>query len=87
MEATEPTVSIRVVRAVARTTNRDQTELPLLYDSVDPEALNTLVSRMSDGEVSFSYAGCEVTVTSDGTVRVEKRMAVGATASAPAHSD
>jgi predicted phosphoadenosine phosphosulfate sulfurtransferase len=66
-------VSTRIVTKVAEATNKDQVELPVLYDCIDPEALNTLVDRMSDGEVSFNYAGCEITAMSDGDIRVDER--------------
>ena len=79
-------VSERIVRRVASATGCDVAEVPLLYDSVDPDALDVLVSEMSDGTVSFSYAGHEVTVDSDGTVRLEDRSC-GCTASGTAPSD
>lgn len=46
-----------------------------LYRSVDPDALDALFrptagSLRGDGRVTFSYAGCEVTVRADGVVRV-----------------
>jgi hypothetical protein len=61
-------ISKRVVQTVAKTTNTDALELPPLYDAIDPDALDTLVGAMSDGTVSFIYAGHEVTVASDGTI-------------------
>jgi hypothetical protein len=70
-------VSEGVVRAVARRTHRDGAELPPLYDCIDPDALDSLINRMSDGEVSFTYANCDVAVGSDGTVRVEERRPAG----------
>lgn len=65
------TVSVRVVQNVANTTDSDPLELPPLYDAVDPDALDTLVGRMSDGVVSFTYAGHVVTVTSEGSITLE----------------
>lgn len=66
-------VSERVVRTVANTTSSDVSELPVLYEAVDPEALDRLVGRMSNGEVSFDYAGHAVTVDSDGRVTLGER--------------
>jgi len=46
-----------------------------LYDAVDTDALERLLSRDAAGrhptEVSFEYAGYRVTARSDGTVAVE----------------
>lgn len=68
MLGTRPTVSERIIQTVAETTNSDPLELTPLYDAVDPEALDALIDGMSDGEISFTYAGHEVTAKSDGTV-------------------
>lgn len=67
-------VAERIVQAVADSTDDDALELPPLYDTIDPEALDALVTRISDGEVSFNYAGQRVTVQSDGTVVVEGQL-------------
>lgn len=59
-----------VVRAVAAETGRDPLELRPLYEVVDPDALNSLVSSAESAAaptVEFRYAGCTVSVTgSDG---------------------
>ena len=51
------------------------TELPPLYDIVDPEALDDLFapsrgSRRDEGIVVFWYQGYEVTVRADGTISI-----------------
>ena len=51
-------------------TGKNDEELPVLYDCIDPEGLDAVIDRMTDGEVSFVYAGCRVTVTSDETICV-----------------
>ncbi|QCS43032.1 HalOD1 output domain-containing protein [Natrinema versiforme] len=66
-----------VVEAVADREGVAPMELqPPLYDAVDPEALNALVSS-ADGDtdtgtvrVSFEYNGYDITVGSDGDVSV-----------------
>lgn len=65
-------VGERIVRKVADSTGSNALDQPTLYDVIDPEALETLVRSMSDGEVSFTYGGHEVTVESDGTVRLDE---------------
>lgn len=64
-------VSERVVEAVAEYSNTDVLDLAPLFDSVDPEALDGVVRSMSDGQVSFVYAGLRITVDSRGAIRVE----------------
>lgn len=63
--------STGVIEAVADVTNRESLALSPLYDSIDPDALDSLF-RLSDEEVSvsFTYAGFEITARSDGEVAV-----------------
>jgi hypothetical protein len=62
--------SIGVVEAVATATNRNAGTLPQLGHVIDPDALDDLLDRGEDVELSFEYAGTEVTVHGDGTVFV-----------------
>ena len=66
------TISERVVQQVAAKTGRDPLQLPVLHDILDPDALDALIEGISDGQVSFTYAGHEVTVTSDGEITLEE---------------
>lgn len=67
--------SMAVIEAVADAIDRDQLDLPLLEESIDTDALDTI---LTDGrgragsrvKVSFRYAGCEVLLDSDGPVVV-----------------
>lgn len=64
-----------VVQAVADLEGVDPMALPSLHDSVEPDALDQLVShRSSDSNatlaVMFTYAGWNVFVRGDGTVVV-----------------
>lgn len=72
-------VTEAVVRAIHSKTQSDGTTLPLLYSTVDPDALNKLfdskksgseTSQERSGTVGFTYAGHYVQVTSDGTIGV-----------------
>ncbi|MFU8868236.1 HalOD1 output domain-containing protein [Natronococcus sp.] len=67
------TAVMAIVETVATVTNRNTEELSPLYATVDPEALVDLVAsnRETPVEVTFSYEGCQVTVSSCGTVAVE----------------
>ncbi|SIR04147.1 hypothetical protein SAMN05421858_1215 [Haladaptatus litoreus] len=71
--------SIRVVNAIAEHEGTTPTEIrPVLYDIIDPDALDSLFSETqlgnsrSDGHVSFEYDGHKVTVYSDGRVEIER---------------
>lgn len=77
MVETMPTASERVIRRVSTAADSDPVELPPLYDAIDPDALDALVERMSDGTVSFVYAGYEVIVENDGTVDLGERPVDG----------
>lgn len=69
-------ISTTVVTAVARAASVDPTEMPPLFQYIDPDALDKLVgqdvgtgSRFS-GYVTFDYASYSVTVHSDGEIVV-----------------
>lgn len=67
----------RVLERVAEQRGVDPVELPPLYESIDPDALETLFApagtrSRNAGRVTFEYAGCRVTVGTDGTVLVER---------------
>lgn len=73
-DATAP--SAAVVETVADVVGRDPTEIGPLYDSVDPDALDSLFTATGssptcgDGYVSFAFAGRSVAVHADGDVIV-----------------
>ena len=52
-----------VVRALSERMDVSQTELPPLYDAVDPDALDRFVGGAPSGsELEFDYCGTAVTV-------------------------
>ncbi len=67
---TYPTTA--VIERVAAATNRKETSLPSLHESIDTDALDTLLTGDEKGdspvEVTFSYLGLSVTVRSDRTM-------------------
>ncbi|QSG02290.1 HalOD1 output domain-containing protein [Natranaeroarchaeum sulfidigenes] len=71
-------IVLSIVEHVADLTDEDVTELPPLYDSVNPGALADLMSTpQSDDrsvDVSFRYQGCRVTVSSVGDVTIEEEL-------------
>lgn len=62
--------SERIIQSVAEQTNTDPLELPLLYDTIDPDALDALLNRLEGCEIQFQYAGQTVCVESDGVVHL-----------------
>jgi len=70
--------STAVTEAVAEVRDRDQDELPPLYDTIDGDRLDDVVRSdepLQAGEpirVRFRYAGCEITVTSHGAITVSE---------------
>jgi hypothetical protein len=64
------------VSAVAARDGVDETDLPPLYDAVDPDALDALLGSVrTDGpdevSVGFEYAGYTVVVSEDGAISLE----------------
>lgn len=68
-------VSTAVVVAVADVTDTHPTDLPPLYDVVDPDALDAIFRPSGDGQpgpgvhVTFTMAGCTVSIR-DGAITV-----------------
>lgn len=69
-------MSSKVIRKVAEVEGVDPAELsPQLYEIIDPDALDQIFATTSttgrmNGNVTFSYNGCEVTVGADNEVEV-----------------
>ena len=63
----------RVVEGVAAVTGERTTAIEPLRDVIDPEALNRLFRSTAgeDATVSFTFHQCDVTVRSDGHIRIE----------------
>jgi len=64
--------SVTIVEAVSAATGRTVTDLPPLQRSVDPDALDTLLTHGEPSQVavSFRYAGTVVDVSDNGTIDV-----------------
>lgn len=66
---------MKVVQRVAAVTDQEVTQLPALYDAIDPEALDSLIkfvaTRSSALEIRFTYAEQRVIIDGRGAVSVE----------------
>lgn len=69
-------LSQRVTTEVAKALDADPLEIEPLYNAIDPDALNKIFESPArrgmrrSGQVSFTLAGCEVSVHSTGFVDV-----------------
>lgn len=67
-------ISEAVIAAVATFTSREPTDLPPLFEAVDPDALNRLFTHPYDAgrrfTVNFNYAGCAIQIARDGQITV-----------------
>ena len=61
-----------MIEAIATATDVDPTDLPALYEVVDPQAIDKLVDggSVDDAVVGFSYEDVNVFVPGDAWVRV-----------------
>jgi hypothetical protein len=64
-----------VIEAVAATTDREPTAMPPLYESLDPDALDAVLTPRTNGvatdtTVSFTYGGVTVQVDNSGWIEV-----------------
>jgi len=73
-----PSVSSKIIDTVARSKQVDATELPPLYETIDPDALDALCSSGTNGagddgsaiRIQFTYAGRDVVVRTPDSVEV-----------------
>lgn len=74
----QETVTGAVVTAVADLTDSEPEDLEPLFATIDPDALEALFEPTRDGvtrspeRVTFTYSGCEVVVSGDGTVSASR---------------
>lgn len=64
--------SSTVVRAVADAEEVEPTELPALYEAIDPDALDALFQGRATGSVTFDYGGYTVTVRQNAEVLLQE---------------
>lgn len=64
-------IGAAVAIAVADIRGEEPEELDeVLYDAIDPDALQTLLKNDNTTEISFEFNDCQVDVTSDGQLTV-----------------
>lgn len=91
-ERSEP-VTETVLRTVAEREGCSQIELPLLYDSIDPDALNSLFAGsgaptvVGSVVVEFEYADYVVRIAEPGTVELRPAHPPSRPFVEPTHAD
>lgn len=63
-------VAEEIIERISRRTEEDPLELPLLYESIDTEALERLLAS-SDGYVSVEFSYCGYDIAVDGNRGIE----------------
>ncbi|GAA0261169.1 HalOD1 output domain-containing protein [Halobaculum roseum] len=64
-------VSQAVLRCVSQFEDTAITELPLLYESVDPDALNRIFTMQCNSRVSFAFSNSLIDVYNNEYLTVE----------------
>lgn len=69
-------MSTKVVQRVATVTDQEVTQLPPLYETIDPEALDAIINSVATDTSSlvfrFKYSGCQVIIHESGIVSIEE---------------
>lgn len=60
--------SLEIVRAVAARCDTDPMSLSPLNESIPCDPLDTIIQDTQGVEVTFSYEGLQITITSDGQI-------------------
>jgi hypothetical protein len=68
MDGVERTVSELIVEKVAEVTDCDPLDLPPLYQSIDPDAVDELIESLSSGTIHFTYANQNIEIASSGEI-------------------
>lgn len=71
----DESVSIVVVEAVAIVSDSLITDLPPLYEEIDPDALNALfATRQTDVSAEFQYQGYLICIHADDTISIHQNQ-------------
>lgn len=62
-----------IIAGVAERADEDPMDLPPLYEAVDPDAIDTIVRDGRSVQVTFEYAGYEITVAGPNDVAIHER--------------
>jgi len=63
---------MKLINTVAAATDSDPLDLPPLYNTIDPNAVDSYVKHNTDGHISFVYADMTVTVEATGEIHLDE---------------
>ena len=75
-KTSDDSATLTIVERIATLEGRDPVTLPPLYDTIDPEALDSLVGSSTAGDsrspttIRFTYCGYDVRVRGDGEIGI-----------------
>lgn len=64
-------MSYDIIEKVAAATNSDPLSMPPLYDVIDPQALDRVLTADTTVRITFEYDGHTITATSAGEITVD----------------
>ncbi|MFC7008591.1 HalOD1 output domain-containing protein [Halalkalicoccus salilacus] len=70
--------SVAIIRTLADAKGVDPLELPVLYDVVDLEAMDEILTGSGTSSIKFSYDGLNVLIKSDGCILIQDGNEQGA---------
>lgn len=59
----EASASHQIINVISKITGRPVETLPPLFESINPDAVNSLFSREDSGKVLLTFTYCEHTIT------------------------
>ena len=60
MDMVGTSASEQVIQTVAEQSDTGALDLPPLFDTLDPDSLDTLIRELDEGKVTFGYAGYNI---------------------------
>lgn len=62
--------SEQVVETVAAEEECNPVELPPFGESIDADAVNSIIATLDEGKIAFSYHGKQISITADQTIEI-----------------
>jgi len=73
MDTTQPVNTVHeIIRRVADVRDVEPTALPPLQATIDVDALNALLDDRFSGTCSFTYAGCDISISGSDSIQVRR---------------
>lgn len=69
-DSSDASLAETIVKAIATVKGVSPMEVPPLYDSVDPDAVESLFEHSDSHRIQFRHAGFDVVVTASGEIKL-----------------